>query len=423
MDRRHRPVRIVQINVVHGKGSTGRITSGLHTELRRRGHESLVLYGRGATATDSAVVKTSSEIEAKWNAVRARIVGMQYDGCRASTARIVDELRSFRPDVVHLQCLNGYFLNIYELLDFLRSSGQPTVLTLHAEFMFTGGCGHSLDCDRWKLTPGCGKCPQLRLATKSLLLDRTREGWERMHEAFANFHDRLVVTSVSPWLQARAAASPILGSHRHVTVLNGLDTKIFRPRDFSDAVRRLDHPNPARTLLHVTPYFTTNERSFKGGKDIVALAEQLGPEYRLIVVGTNASRGPLPRNITCTGRVDKPEELAALYSLATATVLTSRRETFSMVCAESLACGTPVVGYKSGGPEQIALPQYSHFVEQGDVNALADVAIEVSSAALRGSERAERASAIHAAAHNAYSMERMADEFEALYRELLGTGN
>ena len=41
-----------------------------------------------------------------------------------------------------------------------------------------------------------------------------------------------------------------------------------------------------------------------------------------------------------------------------------------MVTAESLCCGTPVVGFNSGAPELIALPEYSHFSEQGDIKQL-----------------------------------------------------
>jgi glycosyltransferase involved in cell wall biosynthesis len=56
--------------------------------------------------------------------------------------------------------------------------------------------------------------------------------------------------------------------------------------------------------------------------------------------------------------------------MADITLLTSKKETFSMVCAESLCCGTPIVGFKAGAPEQISLPEYSAFVEYGDIEAL-----------------------------------------------------
>ena len=70
------------------------------------------------------------------------------------------------------------------------------------------------------------------------------------------------------------------------------------------------------------------------------------------------------------GRAKNQKELVGLYSAADVTVITSKRETFSMVCAESLCCGTPIIGFKAGAPEMISLPQYSKFVEYGNINAL-----------------------------------------------------
>ena len=59
-------------------------------------------------------------------------------------------------------------------------------------------------------------------------------------------------------------------------------------------------------------------------------------------------------------QVEDQSELAAFYSLADVTLLTSEKETFSMVCAESLCCGTPVVGFQAGAPEGISLPAVSY---------------------------------------------------------------
>ena len=56
--------------------------------------------------------------------------------------------------------------------------------------------------------------------------------------------------------------------------------------------------------------------------------------------------------------------------MADVTVITSKKETFSMICAESLCCGTPVAAFKAGGPETIALADYSAFADYGDMDAL-----------------------------------------------------
>ena len=56
--------------------------------------------------------------------------------------------------------------------------------------------------------------------------------------------------------------------------------------------------------------------------------------------------------------------------MANLTLLTSYRESFSMVTAESLCCGTQVAGFMAGAPETIAIPEYSTFVEYGNIDLL-----------------------------------------------------
>jgi glycosyltransferase involved in cell wall biosynthesis len=120
-----------------------------------------------------------------------------------------------------------------------------------------------------------------------------------------------------------------------------------------------------------------NESDDKGGHYIVKLANELKKlNIKIIVIGGRDLSLKLSENIINVGRVNNQEELAMYYSLADLTVLTSKRETYSMVCAESLSCGTPVVGFKAGAPETIAIEEYSEFVNYGDVKKLSEVVIK-----------------------------------------------
>jgi len=112
------------------------------------------------------------------------------------------------------------------------------------------------------------------------------------------------------------------------------------------------------------------------------------------------------------GRLDNQDTLAQYYSMADLTILTSKRETFSMVVAESLCCGTPVVGFQAGGPESIALPEYSEFVEQGNVEALKKAVLHVLSQKMGRDDIAKTAG-------NVYSGERMVREYLQIYEELM----
>lgn len=360
-------MKILQVNVVYKQGSTGKIIYDIHRGLQKNDIESVICYGRGQKLDEANVYKTSSEVLAKINVLRARISGLQYNGSFIATNKLISIIKREKPDVVHLHCINGYFVNVYRLIHYLKKKNINTVLTLHAEFMYTGSCGYSIDCKKWMKSTGCKKCPIIKDATNSYFFDRTHTAWEKMKKAFDGF-DNLIVASVSPWLMDRAKQSIILSDKKHCTVLNGIDTSnVFHPWDFEHLKKEHGIRNE-KVLLHVTASFTSE---IKGGKYIIKLAERLKDKnIKIIVVGNKDKSLDLPSNIIDVGRITDQKELAAYYSMADITVLTSKRETFSMVCAESLACGTPVVGFKAGAPEQITLPEYSEFVEYGDIDEL-----------------------------------------------------
>lgn len=363
-------MKVLQVNVVYKKGSTGKIVYDIHTELQKKGIQSVVCYGRGTTIKEKNIYKTSSELLAKVNALRSRITGLQYNGSWLATNKLVKIIKKEKPDIVHLHCINGYFVNIYSLLNFLKKNNINTVLTLHAEFMYTGGCGNALNCEKWKNKNGCSNCPLLKEATNSYFFDRTNTSWKMMKKSFAEFNN-LIVVSVSPWVMNRAKQSIILSGKEHVTVLNGIDTATtFKLKEFEDLKNNLNIKDE-KILLHVTASFTSD---FKGGRYIIELAKRLSKNnIKIIVIGNKNKNLDLPKNIIDIGVISNQNELAMYYSLADLSVITSRQETFSMVCAESLSCGTPVVGFKAGAPEHISLSDYSEFVENGNIDSLETV--------------------------------------------------
>ena len=147
-------MKVLQVNCVYKKGSTGKIVYDLHTEFKNRNIESIVCYGRGQRFNEAGVYKTCGEIYSKINNLLSRVTGIMYGGCGYSTSKLFKIIQKEKPDIVHLQCINGYFVNIYRLVEWLKKNKIPTVATLHADFMFTGGCGYSIDCQHCKKNNG-----------------------------------------------------------------------------------------------------------------------------------------------------------------------------------------------------------------------------------------------------------------------------
>ena len=354
-------MKVIQINCVYGRGSTGSLTMLLHQALLNRGDESLVFYGRGGKACESGVRRIGNELLGKINGARAKLTGCMYNGCELETALLLRQIQLEKPDIVHLHCINGHFVNIHRLVSFLKQHAIPTVLTLHAEFMYTANCSHAYDCDKWER--GCGSCPALSEQTHSLIFDRTAKSWRQMENAFAGF-DRLSVIAVSPWQEARARQSPFFTEKRIRTILNGIDTTVFHPTE-EYRERALRH------ILYVTPRFDLKPGHNKGGEFLYPLANRLGEQFQIRAVGPGNWGNP-PKNVELLGPVYDKTELAKLYTGSEVTLLTSKRETFSLVAAESLCCGTPVAGFYAGGPESIAIPRYARFCTHGDLDSLCD---------------------------------------------------
>ena len=402
-------MKILQVNVVYKKGSTGKITYDIHKCLLDSGIESVVCYGRGKRVKEPGVFKTCSEWYSKFNNALSRFTGIMYGGCFFSTNKLISSIKKEKPNIVHLQCVNGYFVNIYRLISWLNKCGIKTLLTLHAEFMYTANCGHALDCDCWKT--GCGNCPRRKTETKSFLFDKTGTSWKKMKKAFDGFEKDLMVVSVSPWLMDRAKQSPILKNMRHCFVFNGVNTDVFHPYDTTD-LRKSHHCEGKKVVFHATTSFSADINHLKGGYYILELARNM-PEVQFIVAGKCDGEIEVSENVILLGQLTDQVMLAHYYSMADVTVITSKKETFSMVVAESLCCGTPVVGFKAGAPEQIAIAAYSDFVEYGDMSKLME---SVSKKITLFEAQSE---SVFKAAYSRYDSKVMFEKYMKLYESIL----
>lgn len=401
-------MKVLQVNSVYPFWSTGKITHDIHMVLLQEGHQSVVCYGRGDNIESPGIYKVCTEKLSRINRAWARISGVMYGGHILSTRRLIQIIKQEKPDVVHLQCINNYFINIYNTVQYLKKKRIKTVLTLHAEFMHTANCGHALDCERWK--KGCGKCPRLEAETRTLFFDSTAYSWKRMKKAFEGFEKDLLVVSVSPWLKSRAIQSPILKNHEHTVIYNGLDSDVFKYHN-TNLRKELGIAQNEKVIFHVTPNFTDAPNHIKGGRYIIELAK-LMPDCRFVVAGPILGVQPhIPDNVKLLGSIIDSHYLASLYSMADITVLTSKKETFSMVCAESLCCGTPIVGFEAGAPEQISLPDYSQFVPYGNTLALAGA---IKDFLARSIDKIE----ISHQAHQVYAKEIMAKKYIEIYKQL-----
>lgn len=256
-------------------------------------------------------------------------------------------------------------------------------------------------------------CPDPYYADKSYFFDRTHDSFIRMKRAFSGFNDRLRVVSVSPWLMCRAKQSPILKDKMHSVILNAVDTSVFYYRNNKKRVYEyLASAEKDGIVFHATAMFRDTPDDIKGGEYVLKLAERM-TEFIFIVAGKYKLSRSAPDNVFFLGEVQDQRLLSELYSAADITVISSKRETFSMICAESLCCGTPVAGFRAGGPEQISMKEFSSFVSYGDVDELERAARELIKLKRRVSPEL-----ISEKAHKVYSQKSMLLQYEQIYRGL-----
>ena len=404
------PMKIAQVDVNYNFSSTGKIVADLLVGLGDRGHSCQAYFGRGPASGQHHVHKISSTPEFLVHVLGTRISGLTDGFSPMATRRLIGQFEAFNPDLVHLHDLHGYFLNIRPVVEYLKSRRIPTVWTFHSEFMYTGKCGYAFDCENWKTV--CHACPDLKGYPETWFFDFTTRMFREKQAMFADFQN-LHLVAPSAWLANRMRQS-LVGGHPISVIHNGLEVAMFYRRDTKALSASL-----GLTDEYVVLSVGSNLLSeIKGGRWVLELAKRM-PQSRVVflMVGVDQVPSKLPDNVKMIPRVTDQALLAQYYSLADVLLLTSAKETFSMVSAESLACGTPVIGFDSGAPKEVALPGYGAFVPYPDLDALEALLAKArdGTAGLKEPADCERF------AQERYAKEIMVQAYERIYKRLVNT--
>lgn len=392
-------MRVLLIDVNCKEGSTGKILYSLYSYLNSYGDEAAICYGRGNRIQERNIYKFGLDWETYFHALMTRITG--YTGCFSffSTQKLIKYINKFNPDVVHIHELHAYFVNIKSLLVFLAKKKIKVIHTLHCEFSYTGKCGYSNECERWKT--GCGECPHLKDYPSTIFFDHTRKMCNAKKKYFSMI-ESLIIATPSTWLSERARKS-FFNNRKVVTINNGVDEEIFHYRDTKRLRRELAIPEDYKVILSVAPDIMSDR---KGGKWLLEIAKKNKEKLFYLLIGGKPETG---NNYMVLPETYDQVELSYYYSLADVFVICSKKETFSMTCAEALLCGTPIAGFKCGAPESVFIPPYAIFANYGNVKEL-ETAIQTQ---LNCPEKN-----IDTYARKFTSM-KMAENYRKLYQELM----
>ena len=268
-----------------------------------------------------------------------------------------------QPDIIHIHNVHGYFLNYKLLFEFLEGLDVPVIWTVHDSWIYTGHCYYysSIQCDRWKT--GCGKCPQQRKFPTSWFVDRSAANYKDKSASFNSIKDKLTIVPVSEWIRGEMSHS-FLKDCKFQVIHNGIDLEVFDVQSDDKAVREKYGLGEKNIILGLASIWSKE----KGWDDFVKMSEMLNEDEVIVMVGvTEKQQEELPKGVVGIRRTENVRQLAELYSAATAFVNPTWQDNYPTVNLEAIACGTPVVTYRTGGSVEAVTEETGYVVEQGDV--------------------------------------------------------
>ena len=280
-----------------------------------------------------------------------------------ATAKLICELKSFAPDVIHLHNLHGWYLNYGMLFRYIKEKDIRVVWTLHDCWAFTGQCPHfeMAGCEKWKT--GCHYCPQYREYPETVF-DRTHVMWRKKREWFTGVKGMTIVTP--SWWLADLVRRSFLQEYPVRVIHNGIDLEIFRPTP-GNFKEKHGIPENVHIVLGVASVWGCR----KGLDVFIELAKCLDENYRIVLVGTDRQVDKqLPSNVISIHRTYDQQELAEIYTVADVFVNPTREETLGLVNIEALACGTPVITFNTGGSPECIDDTCGCVVNKEDIAAL-----------------------------------------------------
>ncbi len=399
-------MKVLQINSVCGIGSTGRIATDIHNKLREQGHESYIAYGRELPKNCDNAIRIGTKIDNYIHVAKTRIFDKHGLGSKRATIEFIKKVKELNPDIIHLHNIHGYYINVEILFDYLKEANKPVVWTLHDCWSFTGHCVYFsyIKCEKWK--KGCSECPQRKEYPKSLLFDKSISNYSKKKLMFKK-NNFLNIVSVSKWLND-AVSESFLNENNRFIITNGIDTDLFKPKR-SDIYSRIGIQNKF-IILGVASKWTNR----KGFRRFISLANLLSSDEVIVLVGVNKNQQKnLPSNIICVEKTNSIEDLISYYSEADVFVNMSFEETFGLVTAEAISCGTPAVVFNSTANPELINPNVGIVVEDYSEESVYKAIISIKN------KDNTNADICHQHVKEHYSRKTMLNKYISLYNNLI----
>lgn len=368
---------IAEINTV-SVGSTGKIMLDLAEIARDRGHTvytySSKMYKKGTKKNVYKQIPYHTYYGSEFTNIIHKSLG-QITGLNGlfsvrATLKLIEDLRKKKVEIIHLHNLHDFCINIPILFRFIKKNNIRVIWTLHDCWSFTGHCPYftMINCDKWR--SGCGNCPQKGEYPKSYM-DTTSLMWKKKKKWFSGINSITLVTP-SSWL-AELVKQSFLSAYPVKVINNGIDLTIFKYKH-SDFRKQYALFNKF-IILGVA--FGWDKR--KGLDTFIELSKCLDNNaFSIVLVGTDNNVDTiLPDSIISIHRTNNQTELAEIYSASDLFIIPTREDNFPTVNMEAIACGTPVLTYRTGGSPEMVNNETGIIVDCDDFDNLKSEILKV----------------------------------------------
>lgn len=214
---------------------------------------------------------------------------------------------------------------------------------------------------------------------------------------------------VSNWV-ADFIPNSILRGASVRTIHNGVDINTFIPNNDVDIIKeKYNIPKNKFMILGVANIWVAH----RGLNEFYKVQQQLSDEFVTVLVGMSEDQiKQLPDGFVGIKRTDSVSELASLYSAADVYMNPTWSDTFPTTNLEALACGTPVITFRTGGSPEAVDSKTGIVVEQGDVNGLISAVLEIRNTPLHSKDCRDRAEEF-------FDKDKCFEKYVELYEELL----
>lgn len=399
---------LLHINTTANSGSHGRIGEEIGQLALSKGWDSYFAYGRNEMPSKSKLLKIGNNVDIKIHGLKTRLFDRHGFGSKKATIKLVEQIKEIKPDIIHLHNIHGYYINIEILFNYLATTTIPIVWTLHDCWSFTGHCSYFdfVECNKWKT--GCYSCPQKKEYPASIFIDNSKKNYLNKFSLFTSVKN-LTIVPVSNWL-GNLVKDSFLNKYPLQLIYNGVNLASFSPQINQSIKTKLGVGNRLM-LLGVASIWEKR----KGLDDFISLNKIINPDCVIVLIGLNQKQlKKIPSNIIGISRTEDIQELAEIYSTADLFLNLTYEDNFPTTNLEALACGTPVLTYKTGGSIEAVTPDTGFVVEKGDLNAVL-AAIDI----IKTKGKSTYTSASRERAVNFYNKDDRYMEYLKLYETLI----